>query len=128
MRYRADRNADQGITGDVLAVVDHTALQDLGMTSVGHRLNVLRGVWELKKEQGIDLGEDDWRPQGESVLQALESVRLVTDCKKMELWKGRLRRSRPVLWISCGISYWSNVSNGDVKVYVQADGKGQRSD
>jgi hypothetical protein len=57
--------ADQGITGDVLAVMDHATLVDIGMTSVGHRLNVLRGVWELKKEQGIEFGEDDWRPQGE---------------------------------------------------------------
>jgi hypothetical protein len=51
-----------------LAVVDHTALMDLGMTSVGHRLQVLRGVWELKREQGLEMGEDDWRPQGESPL------------------------------------------------------------
>jgi len=67
-RYDADMMCyiDQGITGDVLAVVDHLALQDLGMTSVGHRLNVLRGVWELKKEQGLELGEDEWRPQGGS--------------------------------------------------------------
>ncbi|WWC58399.1 uncharacterized protein I303_100939 [Kwoniella dejecticola CBS 10117] len=54
---------EHGITGDVLAVMDHGALQDLGMTSLGHRLNLLRAVWELKKEQGIEFGEDDWKPQ-----------------------------------------------------------------
>lgn len=48
----------------MLSVMDHGSLVDLGLTSIGHRLNVLRAVWELKKEQGIDLGEDDWRPQG----------------------------------------------------------------
>ena len=45
-------------------MMDHASLQDLGMTSIGHRLNLLRAVWELKREQGIALGEDDWRPQG----------------------------------------------------------------
>ncbi len=45
--------------------MDHAALQDLGIGSLGQRLAVLRAVWELKKEQGIPMGEDDWRPQGE---------------------------------------------------------------
>ncbi|ORX34205.1 hypothetical protein BD324DRAFT_637089 [Kockovaella imperatae] len=54
---------EHGITGDVLAAMDHATLQDMGITSIGHRLNLLRAVWELKKEQGIDLGDDDWRPQ-----------------------------------------------------------------
>ncbi|WVW82070.1 hypothetical protein I302_104075 [Kwoniella bestiolae CBS 10118] len=54
---------EHGITGDVLSVMDHSALQDLGMASLGHRLNLLRAVWELKKEQGVEFGEDDWKPQ-----------------------------------------------------------------
>lgn len=45
--------------------MDNETLVDLGMTSLGHRLNVLRAVFELKKEQGVEIGEDDWRPQGE---------------------------------------------------------------
>lgn len=48
--------------------MEHVSLTDLGMTSVGHRLCVLRAVWELKLEQGLELGEEDWRPQGESEL------------------------------------------------------------
>ena len=51
----------------MLAALDHATLQDMGINSIGHRLNLLRAVWELKREQGIDLGEDDWRPQGELV-------------------------------------------------------------
>lgn len=34
------------------------------MASVGHRVNLLRAVWELKWQQGIAIGEDEWRPQG----------------------------------------------------------------
>lgn len=56
---------EHGITGDVLSVMDHMALTDLGITSLGHRLNLLRAVWELKRIQGLDIGEDEWSPQGE---------------------------------------------------------------
>ena len=44
--------------------MEHLSLTDLGMTSIGHRLCLLRAVWELKLEQGLELGEEDWRPQG----------------------------------------------------------------
>jgi len=60
-------------------MMDHSALQDLGMTSIGHRLNLLRAVWELKREQGIALGEDDWRPQGESSRSGLPLVQTQSD-------------------------------------------------
>ena len=44
--------------------MDHMALTDLGITSLGHRLNLLRAVWELKRMQGLEIGEDEWSPQG----------------------------------------------------------------
>lgn len=44
--------------------MDHMALTDLGITSLGHRLNLLRAVWELKRIQGLEIGEDEWSPQG----------------------------------------------------------------
>lgn len=47
--------------------MDHSSLGDLGITSLGHRLNLLRAVWELKSEQGIEIGEDEWVPQGLSI-------------------------------------------------------------
>lgn len=47
-----------------MAIIDNASLQELGVNSVGHRLTLLRAVWELKKEQGIALNEDDWKPQG----------------------------------------------------------------
>ncbi|GFZ43211.1 hypothetical protein JCM24511_00930 [Saitozyma sp. JCM 24511] len=53
---------EHGITGDVLAEMEHTALADMGITSLGHRLKLLRAVWEIKKEQGLQIGEDDWKP------------------------------------------------------------------
>lgn len=65
---------EHGITGDVLCALDNESLVDLGMTSLGHRLSVLRAVYELKKEQGIEMGEDDWRPQGGLLLSAIAAL------------------------------------------------------
>jgi hypothetical protein len=57
-------STEHGITGDVLIAMDHDALSEMGMSSLGHRLRLLRAVWEVKREQGI--GEEDWKPAGES--------------------------------------------------------------
>lgn len=46
----------------------HDTLNDIGMSSLGHRLKVLRAVWEVKQEQGIEMAEGDWRPAGECLL------------------------------------------------------------
>jgi hypothetical protein len=46
--------------------MDHDALSEMGMSSLGHRLKLLRAVWEVKREQGIEIGEEDWKPAGES--------------------------------------------------------------
>lgn len=64
-RQQAD-HVEHGITGDVLSAMDHLALTDLGITSLGHRLNLLRAVWELKRIQRLEMGEDEWTPQGGS--------------------------------------------------------------
>lgn len=56
--------------------MDQPALQDLGMKSVGHRLNLLRSVWQLKQEQGIEMSEDDWRPQEEVSVKPVSAVEL----------------------------------------------------
>jgi hypothetical protein len=64
-RTSSSDKVEHGITGDVLSVMDHMALTDLGITSLGHRLNLLRAVWELKRIQGLEIGEDEWSPQGE---------------------------------------------------------------
>ena len=56
--------AEHGITGDVLSAMDHLALADMGINSLGHRLKLLRAVWEIKRDQGIQMHEDDWKPAG----------------------------------------------------------------
>lgn len=68
---------EHGITGEVLCALDMETLMDLGVTSLGHRLSVLRAVFELKKEQGVEIGEDDWRPSEEAALEAMETAAMM---------------------------------------------------
>lgn len=56
---------EHGITGDVLVAMDHETLSDIGMISLGHRLKLLRAIWEVKRDQGIEVGQEDWKPAGE---------------------------------------------------------------
>ena len=53
---------DNSITGDVLATLHHDELKDLGVTSVGQRLTILKAVYALKQNQGITIEPDDYIP------------------------------------------------------------------
>jgi hypothetical protein len=53
---------DNSITGDVLSTLDHDELKDLGVTSVGQRLAILKAVYALKQSQGITIEADDYIP------------------------------------------------------------------
>jgi hypothetical protein len=95
--------SEHGITGDVLAEMEHTALADMGITSLGHRLKLLRAVWEIKKEQGVQMGEDDWKPAGEFAV-ALQRYVL---CSK---------RGTPVCQLAGGTErgiWWTRVDRAD---------------
>lgn len=47
---------------------DHQTLKDLGITSVGQRLSVLRAVYELKLRDGITMAHDDYCPPCMSII------------------------------------------------------------
>ena len=50
------------ITGDILATLHHDELKDLGISSVGQRLTILKAVYALKQSQGITIEPDDYIP------------------------------------------------------------------
>lgn len=54
--------AEHGITGDVLVHLDHAALKDVGVHSVGQRLAILKTVYDLKVEQNIPIEEGHYVP------------------------------------------------------------------
>lgn len=50
------------ITGDALILLDEDTLKELGVESVGHRLNLLGAIYRLKERWGIQLEHGDWVP------------------------------------------------------------------
>ena len=54
--------AENEIAGDVLVHLDHDALKDLDVTSVGHRLYLLKQIYNLKIAHGIKFEKDDYVP------------------------------------------------------------------
>ncbi|OCK80502.1 hypothetical protein K432DRAFT_404676 [Lepidopterella palustris CBS 459.81] len=58
----ADTFIDEGITGDALVALQHAELKEMGMTSVGHRLTILKAVYEIKIKQNVAIEPDHYVP------------------------------------------------------------------
>ncbi|KAI7418227.1 hypothetical protein KC336_g9736, partial [Hortaea werneckii] len=54
--------ANEGIVGDALVALTHDELRELGVASVGHRLTILKAVYEHKVRSGIKIEEGDYVP------------------------------------------------------------------
>ncbi|KAI9837333.1 MAG: hypothetical protein M1819_000407 [Sarea resinae] len=50
------------IVGDALIALKHDELKEMGMASVGHRLTVLKNVYDVKVAQGIPIDPDHYIP------------------------------------------------------------------
>jgi hypothetical protein len=64
---------EHGITGDVLALLSSDDMRDLGISSLGHRLGILKLVYQLKIRQGIPLEEGCWLPARQSAVPSLHA-------------------------------------------------------
>ncbi|KAI9652970.1 MAG: Adaptor for signal transduction [Alyxoria varia] len=60
-KYR-DNIIREEINGEAIVEVQQTDLKDIGITSVGHRLTILKGVYEVKLKQNIPIESDDYVP------------------------------------------------------------------
>lgn len=79
---------DEGINGDALVALNHDDLRELGISSVGHRLTILKAVYEQKIRYGVKIEEGDYVPlsaEGEKgdlnatqddIARVIESIRL----------------------------------------------------
>ncbi|KAJ8100559.1 hypothetical protein POJ06DRAFT_107005 [Lipomyces tetrasporus] len=54
--------AENDITGEVLIHLDHDFLKDLGVSSVGHRLQILKAVYNIKIAQDIPIEAGQFVP------------------------------------------------------------------
>ncbi|QRV88982.1 VTS1 RNA-binding family SAM domain protein [Ceratobasidium sp. AG-Ba] len=62
-----DQIKEHGISGDILSLLDHEYLKEIGVKSVGQRLAILKAVYQLKIEQDIPIEPDAYIPPSEVV-------------------------------------------------------------
>ncbi|KXL48300.1 hypothetical protein M433DRAFT_69036 [Acidomyces richmondensis BFW] len=53
---------EEGINGEALIALTHDELRELGVNSVGHRLTILKAVYEQKIRSGVKIEEGDYVP------------------------------------------------------------------
>ncbi|KIV94025.1 hypothetical protein, variant [Exophiala mesophila] len=62
LRQYREAFIEQGIDGEVLIALKHDELKEMGIASVGHRLTILKNVYEMKVRQDIPVEPDDYVP------------------------------------------------------------------
>ncbi|KAL2826599.1 hypothetical protein BDW59DRAFT_144930 [Aspergillus cavernicola] len=78
---------ENGIVGEALIALRHDELKEMGIASVGHRLTILKSVYEMKVKQDIPLDADHYIPLSadqsmnesatqEDIARLIQSVRL----------------------------------------------------
>ena len=50
------------IVGEALIALQHEELKEMGVTSMGHRLTILKGVYDVKMKQDIPVDPDHYIP------------------------------------------------------------------
>jgi hypothetical protein len=48
--------------GEALIALTHAELKDMGLASVGHRLTILKAVYEIKTKQNVPMEQDHYIP------------------------------------------------------------------
>ncbi|KAI9375605.1 hypothetical protein BJX61DRAFT_102588 [Aspergillus egyptiacus] len=78
---------ENGIMGDALIALRHDELKEMGIASVGHRLTILKSVYEMKVKQDIPIDADHYIPLSadqsmnesasqEDIARLIQSIRL----------------------------------------------------
>lgn len=57
-----DISTEHSIVGESLIALKHDELKEMGIASVGHRLTILKQVYEVKVEQDVPVEADDYVP------------------------------------------------------------------
>ena len=62
LKHYSNTFAEEGVNGEALIALHHDELRELGVNSIGHRLTILKAVYEQKRRSGIRIEEDDYVP------------------------------------------------------------------
>jgi protein STE50 len=74
----ADRFAENEIVGEALVALKHDELKEMGIASVGHRLTILKNVYEIKVNQDIPIESDHYIPLCKAVPIATATAKRLT--------------------------------------------------
>lgn len=74
-RSRLTRWTEHGIEGEALVALKHEELKEMGIASVGHRLTILKNVYDLKVRQDIQVEPDDYIPPSKTGKTRREAAR-----------------------------------------------------
>lgn len=61
-----NNNIENAVDGESLIALLHDELKEMGIISVGHRLSILRAVYEVKIKQDIPIEADHYVPHSKS--------------------------------------------------------------
>ncbi|KAI5367512.1 Putative ras-associating (RA) domain, sterile alpha motif domain, Ubiquitin-like domain superfamily [Septoria linicola] len=62
LKQYGQRFVEEGVNGEALIAIGHDELRELGIVSVGHRLTILKAVYEQKMRAGVKIEEGDYVP------------------------------------------------------------------
>lgn len=62
VRFTDLKDAEHGITGDILAQLDADTLKEIGIQTIGQRLAILKGVYQVKVNQSIEIEPGHYVP------------------------------------------------------------------
>jgi protein STE50 len=71
----ADSATENEIVGEALIALRHEELKEMGVSSVGHRLTILKGVYDVKVKQDVPIESDHYIPlcEGKNLLPSCET-------------------------------------------------------
>ncbi|RGB44081.1 hypothetical protein C1646_749064 [Rhizophagus diaphanus] len=75
---------EQGISGEILVHLDHEALKDLGIRSVGHRVSILKAIYNLKIQHNIPVEIGEYIPPSAEFESAMSVTNGIPDLRKIE--------------------------------------------
>ncbi|KKA27890.1 hypothetical protein TD95_004271 [Thielaviopsis punctulata] len=72
------------IMGDTLVALLHDDLKSMGITSVGHRLSILKSVYDVKKAQDVPIEDDHYIPlsideEAQYATATVKDIRILVD-------------------------------------------------
>lgn len=62
MKQYTQSFVEEAVNGEALASLQHDELREMGVNSVGHRLTILKAVYEQKLKTGIKIADGDYIP------------------------------------------------------------------